>query len=314
MKTVLGLVVCAVALATLPVVGGNYVLSMSITFLMYGVLALSWNMIGGFAGYPSFGLAGFFGLGAYVGGILLSRGLITFPLSPIAAAVVCFAVAFAVGTPILRLRGHYFAVASLAIGEVFREIATNWTDLTGGGMGLSLPILTSSPRSDLQVVYAAMAVLACVALAVTVAISRSKLGVGLRCIRQNEQAANLIGINVTLLKVIAFALSAAFAGAAGAVYASWVTYIDPGDVFGILRSIEAPIMVLIGGFGTTAGPLVGAAIYFVFRETASDLLLNLQTGALGLIIVALIVFAPEGVLSAPRFKPLWRLVAMKPRA
>jgi branched-chain amino acid transport system permease protein len=208
-----------VVLLALPYYLDNYSMRLATTVFMYCVLAWSWNFIGGFIGYPSFGIAAFFGLGSYVGAIMLTQNMISFWLSPICAAGVCLVVAALLGAPILRLRGHYFAVASLAIGEVFRELAMNWTALTGGGMGVNLPALRSTLSTDSQIFYYMFLLLALMTLAVTVLVARSRLGVAFRCIRQNEEAANMIGIDATQAKIIAFALSAAFPGAAGALYA-----------------------------------------------------------------------------------------------
>lgn len=292
--------VLIVVLLVLPKYLDNYLLRLATTVFMYCVLAWSWNFIGGFVGYPSFGIAAFFGLGAYVGAVLLGHKLIPFWLSPICAGAVCLVVAAAVGAPILRLRGHYFAVASLAIGEVFREIAMSWTAVTGGGMGVNLPPLGFKTITDSQLFYYAMLALALVTLATTIAVSRSKLGVAFRCIRQNEEAAIMIGIDATRAKIVAFALSAAFPGAAGALYASWVSYIDPSDVFDILNSVKAPVMVLLGGVGTVAGPAFGALLYLVFEELVWRSLLQFHAAVLGLIIVLLVLFLPNGFVDIAR--------------
>jgi branched-chain amino acid transport system permease protein len=289
-----------VVLLALPYYLDNYSMRLATTVFMYCVLAWSWNFIGGFIGYPSFGIAAFFGLGSYVGAIMLTRNMISFWVSPICAAGVCLVVAALLGAPILRLRGHYFAVASLAIGEVFRELAMNWTALTGGGMGVNLPALRSTLSTDSQIFYYMFLLLAVVTFAVTVLVARSRLGVAFRCIRQNEEAANMIGIDATRAKIIAFALSAAFPGAAGALYASWVGYIDPSDVFDIIISIKAPVMVLLGGVGTVAGPAVGAILYLVFEEIVWRNLLQFHAAVLGLIIVLLVLFLPNGFVQVGR--------------
>jgi branched-chain amino acid transport system permease protein len=298
------LAVLIVALLVLPHYLDNYSLRLATTVFMYCVLAWSWNFIGGFVGYPSFGIAAFFGMGSYVGAIKLTQNMIPFWLSPVCAALVCQVVAALLGAPILRLRGHYFAVASLAIGEVFRELAMNWTALTGGGMGVNLPPLRSTFGTDSQIFYYMFLLLAGVTLAVTFLVARSRLGVAFRCIRQNEEAANMIGIDATRAKIIAFALSAAFPGAAGAIYASWVGYIDPSDVFDIIISVKAPVMVLLGGVGTVAGPAVGALLYLAFEEIVWRNLLQFHAAVLGLIIVLLVLFMPNGFVDASRRRKL----------
>ncbi len=291
------LVILAVAL---PFVLNNYFMRLATILMMYAALAWSWNFIGGFVGYPSFGIAAFFGLGAYTGALLLAGRYIPFWASPVSAALACVTVAAVIGFPILRLRGHYFAVASLGVAEVFREIAASWTDLTGGGMGLNLPPARFALGTEIAVFYYMMFAVALLAGAATALVARSRLGVALRCIRQNEAAASMIGINATLCKVVAFALSAAFAGAAGAVYASWVGYIDPSDAFSIINSVISPVMVLLGGAGTIFGPLIGAGIYFLFEQTVWHNMLQFHTGMLGLIIVGLVLFMPDGVIDLVR--------------
>jgi branched-chain amino acid transport system permease protein len=295
-----GAVLLLAICVTLPPLLDNYFVRLATILVMYAALAWSWNFIGGFVGYPSFGIAAFFGLGAYTGALLLSSKYIAFWMSPIAAALACMIVAAVVGFPILRLRGHYFAVASLGVAEVFREIASNWTGLTGGGMGLNLPAVHVGSANTATTFYYAMFAVTAVAGGLTALVAHSRFGVALACIRQNEEAARMIGINATMYKTGAFALSAGIAGAAGAVYASWVGYIDPSDVFSIINSVIAPVMVLLGGAGTIFGPLLGAGIYFAFEQTVWHNMLQFHTGMLGIIIVGLALFMPDGVVDLLR--------------
>jgi branched-chain amino acid transport system permease protein len=284
------------AFVALPFFLDNYSLRLATTVMMYVVLAWSWNFIGGFVGYPSFGIAAFFGLGAYTGALLLANKIAPLWVSPIAGGLLAGLVAAIIGAPILRLRGHYFAVASLGVSEVFREVAMSWTDVTGGGMGLNLPAPKPTFVSGPIEFYFAMFAVALVCLAVTVFVAGSRLGVAFRCIRQNEQAANMIGINATRAKIIAFALSAAFPGAAGALYASWVGYIDPSDVFDILISVKAPVMVLLGGVGTVFGPAAGAVLFMAFDELVWRSFLEFHSAIMGLIVVFLVLFMPNGLV------------------
>lgn len=299
-------VVVALVVLALPAVLENYYMRLMTTVMMYCVLAWSWNFIGGFVGYPSFGIAAFFGLGAYTGAILLSANLIPFWLSPIAGAAFCFVTAIVIGLPILRLRGHYFAAASFAIAEVFREIAMSWTDLTGGGMGLNLPRPAPLFGTDARTFYYMMFILAIAVFATTVLVARSRLGVAFRCIRQNEEAANMIGIDATRTKIIAFGLASAFPGAAGALYASWVGYIDATDAFDILISIKAPVMVLLGGVGTVMGPAVGAIVYLILEELVTQNFLQFHAGLLGVVIVLILLFMPNGIMSFVRSRGGYR--------
>lgn len=292
--------IAAVLIAVaLPVLGDNYLLRLGTMFAMYAVLALSWNIIGGFAGYPSFATAAFFGLGAYSGAILQGQGL-PMPLAWAAACLLTALFAAALGAAILHLKGHYFAIASLVIAEVLLEITTSWTSLTGGGMGLNLPVLRISVAAQAILFYSAMLSLMVLALLMNWAVARSRLGFGLRCIRQNEDAAAMVGINTTLYKVAGFTLSAVLVGGAGAMYASWVFYIEPPDVFTILLSVKPIVIALLGGAGTVLGPLLGAGLFLVMEEVVWRNFLEIHSAVLGVVIVALIFFLPDGILGLVR--------------
>lgn len=274
-----------------------YWLRLATIMLMYGVLAMSWNFIGGMAGYPSFATAAFFGLGAYAGAVAQKFGL-HMGLAWALAGVLCIVFAGLLGWALLRLRGHYFAIASLVVAEVLRELVNSATDLTGGGMGLNLPLpAMSSVDAQARFFYYAMLGLAALTFAAMLAAHYSRLGFGLRCIQQNESAADMLGVNTTLFKVAAFMLSGVFVGMAGAVYASWVHYIEPPDVFDVLYSVKAIVMVLLGGAGSIFGPLVGAVLFLSLEELVWRKFLELHTGVLGLLIVVLVLFLPKGLLS-----------------
>jgi len=281
--------------AAMPALGDNYLLRLGTMGAMYAVMALSWNIIGGFAGYPSFATAAFFGLGAYAGALLQAAGL-PMPLAWAAACIVAAVFAGLLGLAILHLKGHYFAIASLVVGDVLLEIATSWTSLTGGGMGLNLPILRISVDAQARLFFWSMLTIAVLALAMNWIVANHRLGFGLRCIRQNEDASGMVGINTTLYKVIAFILSAVFVGGAGALYASWVFYIEPPDVFATLTSVKPIVMALLGGAGTVLGPVVGAVVFLTMEELVWRNLLEIHAAALGVLIVVLIFFLPGGVL------------------
>ena len=220
---------------------------------MYAVLAQSWNFIGGLAGYPSFATAAFFGFGAYTSAILQNHGA---PMVVAWGSAGLAALLFAafLGGAILHLRGHYFAIASFIIAEMLREIVNTLPGFTGGGKGLNLPFLRISVSAQAQFFFYAMLALAILCTAAAIIIHRSKLGFGLRCIQQNEDAASMLGVNAYGYKTAAFSLSAVFVGVAGAIYASWVNYIDPPDVFDVLLAVKPMVMVLLGGLGTHLRP------------------------------------------------------------
>ena len=156
----------AVVLVLLPALADNYVLRVATTMLMYSALALGWNFIGGFAGYPSFATAAFFGLGAYASGVLQTMG-VPMPAAWALGGAIVALFAAALGRAILHLRGHYFAIASLVVAEVLREITNSATDLTGGGMGLNLPVLSLDVTNQARLFYYAMFFAAAAALATT---------------------------------------------------------------------------------------------------------------------------------------------------
>jgi branched-chain amino acid transport system permease protein len=292
-------------LAALTLTGDNYLLRLATIVCMYATLAQSWNFIGGFAGYPSFATAAFFGLGAYVSAILQNKGV---PMIAGWGLAGLAALAFAafIGGAILHLRGHYFAIASLIIAEMLREIVNTMPDLTGGGMGLNLPILRISVAAQAQFFFYAMLALAALTTAAAIIVQQSKFGFGLRCIQQNEDAANILGVNAYAYKTGAFVLSAAFVGMAGAIYASWVNYIEPPDVFDVLLAVKPLVMVLLGGLGTIFGPVIGAFVLLTFEELVWRNFLTVHAAALGVVIVVLVLFLPNGLLSLARERVLAR--------
>jgi branched-chain amino acid transport system permease protein len=295
MKPWIALIAIGALFAALPLAGDNYLLRLATTVCMYAVLAQSWNFIGGLAGYPSFATAAFFGLGAYTAAILQNQGTPMFAAWGVAGLAALLFAAL-IGGAILHLRGHYFAIASLVIAEMLREIVNTTPDLTGGGMGLNIPIMRTSVGAEAQFFFYAMLALAAACVASAILIHNSKLGFGLRCIQQNEDAANIIGVNAYGYKTTAFSLSAVFVGIAGAIYASWVHYIEPPDVFDVLIAVKPLVMVLLGGLGTIFGPATGALILLTFEEFVWRNLLTIHAAALGIIIVVLVLFLPNGLL------------------
>lgn len=293
----LALFVLIGCVAALPLFGEAYALRLGTLACMYAVFALSWNIVGGFAGYPSFATAAFFGLGAYATGILMNKG-VPLMLALGASLVFCLLLAAALGAVLLRLRGHYFAIASLSLVEVFRELVNNATDLTGGGMGLNIPLISgSSVMSDATFFFYAMWGLLLITAITVVVVAGSKLGFGLNCIRQNETAASMVGLNATLYKAIAFGLSACFVGAAGGLYAAWVHYIDPSDVFDILYSVKPIVMALMGGLGSPLGVVCGAFLYLGLEEVVWRNYIQIHSGVLGVLIILLLLFLPHGLVS-----------------
>jgi len=279
--------------------GETYAMRLATQCALLAILAISWNLVGGLTGYPSFATAAFFGLGAYVGGVLQQMGL-PWAIALLAAACAAALLAAPFGFTILRLRGHYFAIASLMLIAILREVTTGWASLTGGGMGLNVPGAASDPETTARFALQSMLGLSAVALASSAFVAKSWVGFGLSCIRMNETAAAGAGIDAALLKTLAFTLSSGLAGAAGAIYASWIGYIDPSDVYDVMWSVRPIVAVLIGGLGTVFGPVIGTLVYIALEEVLWRNILTFGTGALGLLIIALLFFLPSGILPSLR--------------
>jgi len=286
------LVVAALALA--PAGLSPFLLQFLINLFMLAALAESWNIIGGFTGYASFGNVAFFGIGAYTTGVLLTVAGWPFALALPAGGLLAMAFAGLIGMPILRLKGHYFAIATLGVAETMREIVYN-LKITGGGTGLTMPIT----KSPLPFFYLMLAILVAATL-VNWWLSASRFGYGLIAIREDEDAAMAMGINTALYKTAAFALSGAFAGLVGGVFAYWITFIDPDGVFRVIVTIQMIIMAVFGGMGTVVGPLLGAFVLASVSELLSTQLVSLAELFNGLIVILVVLFMPKGLAEVIR--------------
>ena len=299
------------ALATTPFWATNYIVRLAITIAMYTSLTLSWNFIGGFTGYPSFSTAAFFGLGCYAGAVSQRHG-VPMVLAWIVATFFVGAFATGLGAIILRMRGHYFAIASIAVVEVVRLVVSSWGSLTGGGDGLNLPLLTGGPNAVARIFLLVMIAIMVIVFVVTALVDRSRLGFGLRCIQQNEDAADMVGVDTTRYKVAAYTLSALFCGTVGAAYASWIGYIEPSDSFSIIMTVKVPVMCLLGGPGTMLGPVIGTAAFTLLEEVFWANFLDYNRAILGAVIVVLIFFLPGGLL-ALSWRDLVKRFAFRPQ-
>lgn len=297
-----GAIALLVVFGCLPLFDSSYALRIGTFACMYAIMSVSWTVIGGFTGYPSFATAAFFGFGAYCGGMLINKGWPLFAAAG-AAGAVAFAGALVLGIVLLRLRGHYFAIASLAVAEVLREVTNSATELTGGGMGLNIPVSVAGSNSVMGEAsfffWAMWALLLSTFIAVRL-IQESKLGFGLICIKQNESAADMIGVNATIYKSLAFAFSGVFVAMAGALYAAWVHYIEPPDVFDILFAVKPIVMALLGGLGSPAGAVLGAFVFLGIEELVWRNYLQIHSGVLGLLVVVLLLFLPNGMMSVSK--------------
>ncbi|MGI8424886.1 MAG: branched-chain amino acid ABC transporter permease [Chloroflexota bacterium] len=285
-----------VALATVPMWGTGYLVSFLLLTFMYMALASSWNLISGFTGYVSFGHAAFFGIGAYAAGIVLTRKLLAlavpWPVAMLVAGGVAALLALAMGYPALRLRGPYFAIAMLGLSEVVRVAVTLAEPLTGGGKGMTLaPELVDVPA------YYAMALLAAVAVGITHLVATSPVGLRLLAIREDEGAAEVVGVRTTAHKLVTFCVSAAIAGMAGGLYAWKQAYIDPTTVFAAGITVRAIAMTMFGGQGTVWGPVIGAVVLTWTGEQLWTRFPFLHTALFGAMIVCIVLFLPGGVIA-----------------
>ena len=267
------------------------------TVLMFVALAVAWNLIGGFAGYACFGQVGFFGLGGYAAAVLIIHLKLSFWLALPLAAVIAGLFAALIGAPLLRLKGHYFAVATLGVAEGLRELVTNLPRLTGGGAGITIPTVgkdAPTPWLGNDGFYILFLLLAVGAVAVGLLVSVSRAGYALRAIHQDEDAAAAVGVNTTVAKTVTFAVSAALTGAVGAAYAFQQITIFPERLFDVDITVLMVVMVVLGGSGTVVGPVLGAVSVAFISEWLRQNYPQVHTFLLGGLIIAAVVTLPQG--------------------
>ncbi|MDQ1335897.1 MAG: branched-chain amino acid transport system permease protein [Thermodesulfobacteriota bacterium] len=269
---------------------------------MFAIVAEALNIIAGYTGYPAFGNVVFFGLGAYSTGVLMVKYHIPFPLTLLAGIGVCLLFTLLFGLPVLRLKGHYFAIATLGLNEATKAITDNLTGLTGGGMGLSIPLPGGNVASNTRFFYFLFLGTMALVVLVTYFLSRIRFGYACRSIRADEDVAKSMGINTTRIKTLAWMISAGFTGIAGSAYAYWMSYIEPSAVFNMTISIKAFVMFLLGGSGTIVGPIAGAFFVELASIFAWSHLLNYHVGTLGLIVILIVLFMPRGFVPFVRQK------------
>jgi branched-chain amino acid transport system permease protein len=295
-----------VILLALPFNGLNgFLLDLFYFTFTYAAMSVGWNIIGGFTGYISLANLGFFGLGSYVAGLTLAHLgwpiLVTAPL----VGVVCAAVAAGVGWIALRTRGPSFVIVTLAFTFIVQFLALNLKDITGGSAGLYLPLLNMDPllRGDLFYYY--MLGVLVLSIAVAVGIRRSRFGLGLIAIREDEGKAEGSGINTSLFKIVAFMISAWFAAVAGAVHAQYLNYVDPDLAFELIIMLNMIVMTLLGSRGTVWGPVLGAFILFPLQSylvywLPSTIAGEVHLALLGVVLVLIARFMPDGLLVTMR--------------
>jgi branched-chain amino acid transport system permease protein len=269
------------------------------TVLMYVGLAAAWNLIGGFAGYACFGQVGFFGLGGYTTAVLMVHLRWSFWLALPVAAVFVGLFALLVGLPLLRLKGHYFAVATLGVAEGLREVVINTSSLTGGGAGITIPSFGDAvtPWLGNDGFYLLFLGLAVAVVATGLLVARTRSGYALRAIHQDEDAAAAMGVNTTLTKTLAFAGSAVLTGAIGAAYAFQQVTFYPDRLFDVEITVLMVVMVILGGAGTVVGPVIGAVVVAYGSEYLRQHLPTVHTLVLGALIVVAVILLPQGFVN-----------------
>ncbi|MFH1241249.1 MAG: branched-chain amino acid ABC transporter permease [Pseudomonadota bacterium] len=291
-----GLVLAAM-LAVLPFLGSGYHLSL-LTVIFYWIgLAGCWNLMCGYTGYIDFGSAAYTGVGAYVAGILMVRLHLPLAVSILAAGVGAVLVALAVGWPTLRLRGAYFAIATFALAEALKQVAEEWASLTEGGIGL-----TFTARLEELSYYWVYLALSGLIVILTWWIEHHKHGYGLKAIHEDEEAAAQVGVGTHILKLKTYGLAAFFIGILGSLEANRLGYFTPGDVFDVHITIKMVIMSLLGGMGTVIGPVFGASFLQIIEDILGAEFINYYLVIVGVIIVAVIMFMPNGVARAFLFR------------
>jgi branched-chain amino acid transport system permease protein len=300
MKRFRPLVVLAV-LGLLPLTGlSSYMMHILILVIMWAAVGMAWNLLGGYCGQVSFGHAAYFGVGAYTSGIIYSKLGLSPWLGIPASIVVVTLFSFVLGFVVLRLRGPFFALATLASGEVMRVTAENTVDLTGGTLGIMIQQRTWVEKTWY---YYIILGIAAVVFVLVKALIESKLGYYFVAIREDQDAAESLGIDTTLYKTIALCLSGALTGMAGAFYTNYMGYIDPHVVFGLHDiSIITIMIVMVGGVATYWGPLVGALIMVLLAELIRSLpgLGAANQTLFGILLIVIIIFLPNGIVGDRR--------------
>jgi branched-chain amino acid transport system permease protein len=279
-----------VALAVVPWLVGDAFVHFGINALLLATLAQGWNIVGGYAGYPSFGNSVFYGLGTYGTAIAMAQFQHSFPTGLVWGAVLGVVCAAVFGIPILRLRGPYFAIATLGLSAVMGAIAAN-VPLAGKNIGLILPLF----RGD-RMFYELSLILLIAATGTIYWLAHSRFGAGLVAIREDEDAAQVMGINTTLYKVLALTLAAFFSAIAGGIHAYWITFVDPGSAFDPSLNVRMVIMTLFGGPGTVFGPVIGALILSAVSEVLASQASSVAALFYGFVIVLAVIFMPRGLI------------------
>ena len=298
----LHLLLLAIALVFPVVFSSPFMVNFGVLALFYAFIGQSWNIAGGFAGQLSFGHVAFFGVGAYASTMVQMRlgwnpwlGLPVSALAGAAAGWLIAVLSFRAG-----LKGSYFALITLAFAEVFR-IISNSVEITGGGLGMLIPMKQSMANfqfGDRRVFYFIILALTVVSILLALWLKASRFGARLAAIRENEDSARALGINIFVEKTKIMMISGAIAGVGGCFFAQYFLYIDPTIAFGVDKSVEMLLVSMIGGAGTVYGPLIGAVLLAAVSEVtrAWFTLQGLSLVLYGALLVVIIAFLPNGLI------------------
>lgn len=307
-KRTLILIIAFIALLPL-VFRTKAVLNALIILLIFAALGESWNLITGFAGQTSFGHAAFFGIGAYTSSMVFYRYGLTPWIGVILGGIIAAVVAAATSYPCFRLKGHYFAIATLAVAEIIKQIFVSWKYVEGA-TGISLPIIPRSSGFGKRLLYLQFTdklpwVYICLALFAGVVflcsyLENSKMGYYLKAIRESHEVAESIGINPVNYKLYAMVISAFTSALCGSIYAQYILYIDPFMIFSLDISMKIVLLTVLGGVGSIYGPIIGAAIFIPLSEFTRIQLGGSGTGIdlmiYGLLIVLITCYQPRGIV------------------
>ena len=270
--------------------------------LQFVVLATAWNILGGYAGYVNFGSAGFFAIGVYCSIALTKAFALPLPLLILASSIAAGLIGLATGYLTLRLRGVFFAIATLALAIVLETLVANWSYVGGAaGTFVMRPRKVIFFDSYVEFLFIVMLVLAVSSVVIARTIERSRFGRGLRAIRDEEVAAESMGVPTLKLKLLATTLSGALMGAAGAPFSYYVTYVDPPSAFNLSFAVNAVAMPLIGGTATWLGPLIGALLLGSIQQIATVTISSeLNLLIVGLTLIIFVIVAPDGLVGMAR--------------
>jgi branched-chain amino acid transport system permease protein len=289
-----------VGLATLPLFGTLYNVILLTTLLMYAVLTVSWVLFSGLTGYMSLATAAFFGIGIYASALFLPTTGAVLPILVVVliGGLVSSIIALGVGALTLRLRGIYFAIFTFGLVVLIMELL-NWWELSVNKILGRYVMLVDND----YIFYVMLGIFVLVMLTFFF-IRRSKFGLAMRSIGENEEAASHMGINVTMVKVITFAISAFFMGATGAIWATKLTYINPHVAFSVLFSFLPVLMAIFGGMGRIYGPVIGAVIFAYLQETLQTKFSEIYMLSFGVVLVLAILYMPDGFIGL--VQKVWR--------